>query len=235
MLRRLRTLVAALVVGLAVGFLVAGCSSAPSAPQVTPQQALDKARSTLATAKFVTMALTSSGVPEGRNGVTAATGTGEVSAAAPKFQGTITGTVNGLKGNIDIICITDKAWWKFFTPNYTPADLASLGAPNAAAFFHPDSGLTSVLAATTDLTAKGKARLGSEVLTSYAGHVPSAPITSLLHLGEGAAPFEVTYGLTDAGEVRQAVLTGAFFAGSISTYTVTLTDYGKAATITAPS
>lgn len=44
----------------------------------------------------------------------------------------------------------------------------------------------------------------------------------------------MTFGITDAGELRQATMTGPFFAGATSTYTLTLSNYGKAVTITAP-
>jgi lipoprotein LprG len=70
--------------------------------------------------------------------------------------GTITGTVNGLTGNIAIICVGDQAWWKLFTPDYTPADLASVNAPNPCTLFHPETGIASLVAATTDPVAKGQ-------------------------------------------------------------------------------
>jgi lipoprotein LprG len=45
----------------------------------------------------------------------------------------------------------------------------------------------------------------------------------------------VTYGLTDAQQLRQVVITGPFFgAGTTSTYTLTLDQYGKPVTITKP-
>ena len=72
------------------------------------------------------------------------------------------------------------------------------------------------------------------MVTSYAGKLPGAPISELLHLGDGTGTYDVTFGITDAGELRQATMTGPFFAGATSTYTLTLSNYGKAVTITAP-
>jgi lipoprotein LprG len=163
-----------------------------------------------------------------------ATAAGRHRRTEAKFAGTITGTVNGLTGNIAIICVGDQAWWKLFTPDYTPADLASVNAPNPCTLFHPETGIASLVAATTDPVAKGQTRSGKDVVTSYAGKLPGAPISELLHLGDGTGTYDVTFGITDAGELRQATMTGPFFAGATSTYTLTLSNYGKAVTITAP-
>ena len=59
-------------------------------------------------------------------------------------------------------------------------------------------------------------------------------IVDLLALGDGTGSFDITFGITKDGELRRAVTTGPFFTGSTSTYTLLLTDYGKAVTITAP-
>ncbi|HPK11379.1 MAG TPA: LppX_LprAFG lipoprotein [Phycicoccus elongatus] len=227
----LRRRFAVTLLGLA---LVAGCSSTEHTPEKTPAEALAAARASLAKATSVHLVLASTEVPAGQNGVTAGDGDGEFSATEAKFAGTITGTVNGLTGNIAIICVGDQAWWKLFTPDYTPADLASVNAPNPCTLFHPETGIASLVAATTDPVAKGKTRSGKDVVTSYAGKLPGAPISELLHLGDGTGTYDVTFGITDAGELRQATMTGPFFAGATSTYTLTLSNYGKAVTITAP-
>ena len=110
----------------------------------------------------------------------------------------------------------------------------SVNAPNPCTLFHPETGIASLVAATTDPVAKGQTRSGKDVVTSYAGKLPGAPISELLHLGDGTGTYDVTFGITDAGELRQATMTGPFFAGATSTYTLTLSNYGKAVTITAP-
>ena len=60
----------------------------------------------------------------------------------------------------------DQAWWKLFTPDYTPADLASVNAPNPCTLFHPETGIASLVAATTDPVAKGQTRSGKDVVTT---------------------------------------------------------------------
>ena len=47
--------------------------------------------------------------------------------------------------------------------------------------------------------------------------------------------FDATYTVTDEGELREAVLTGEFYAGEDTmTYTVGFDDYGTQKDITAP-
>lgn len=227
--RDLATLVAAGALG-----LTAACSGDDAAPADTPEQAIAKAKETLAGAKFVKISLATKELPAGQNGVAEALGSGEFSATDPKFQGTIQGRVNGVTANLELIGIGDKAWWKLFTPDFTPADLAGVGAPNPSAFFHPETGLPGLLGHATDLKAAAQSREGGDVLTTYTGKLPGSVIKDLLALGDGTGSFDITFGITKDGELRRAVTTGPFFTGSTSTYTLLLTDYGKAVTITAP-
>ena len=54
-------------------------------------------------------------------------------------------------------------------------------------------------------------------------------------LGNPVAVVHDADGLTDAQELRQVVIAGQFFgAGSASTYTLTLDQYGQPVTITKP-
>jgi len=39
-----------------------------------------------------------------------------IDVTQPKFQGTITGTIKGLAGTIEVIAIGETAYLKFFTP-----------------------------------------------------------------------------------------------------------------------
>ncbi len=231
MLRR-RLLVSA--AALASALALAACSGGATAPTQTPEQALAAAKEKFVAAKFVAISLVGKEIPAGRNGVAEATGTGEISGTEPKFQGTVQGTVNGVSANIEMVAVGDKAWWKLFTPDFTPADLTGLGAPNPASFFDTSAGLAGLLTATTGLAAGSDSRDGKDVVHTYTGKLPGSLIQSLFGLGDGTGTFDVTYGLTDKGEFRRSVMTGPFYVGSTSTYTLKLTDYGKAVTISAP-
>lgn len=225
-----------LTTGLALGPLVllAACSGSSDEPTETPEQVLSAAKDKLVAAKYVTLSLTSTGVPSDKNGVSAADGKGEISATEPKFEGTVQGRVDGLTANLQMIGIGDEAWWKLFTPDYTVADLASVNSPNPASFFHAETGLPGLLSAATEVTAGAKSRQGQDVLTSYSGKLPGKVIEDLFHLGDGTGTFDVDFGITDDGELRKALTTGPFYEGTTSTYTLLLTDYGTPVTITAP-
>lgn len=219
----------------AAGLALAGCSSGGDAPaDVTPAARLTQARSTLDAAKSVTLDLTSRDVPPRQNGVTAAKGQGVVSTTEPKFKGTITGTIKGVAGTVEVIAVGAKTYLKFFTPDFVETDLRTLDAPNPATFFDPAAGISSLLPATGSPTDKGEVRQGRDVLHRIDGTLPGAKVTELFHLGEGTGTYTVQWGVTNAGELRTATLTGPFFPGATSTYTLVLTGYGDAVSISAP-
>ena len=221
------------LVPLAVVAGAAGCSRTPEA--APPDRALSTAKQRLDEASTVHVELTSQGVPKGKNGVTAAKGDGIVSATQPKFEGEVTATIQGNNGAVRIIAIGEKTWMSFFTEEYNPIDLSELGAPNPSGFFVPEKGLSRLLTETTGVSAGEAKRQGDTVLQTYFGTLPGAPVDDLLGLGDGKGTFQVTYGIDQAsGELRTADISGPFWAGSTSTYTVKLSDYGKPVTIETP-
>lgn len=229
-MRRLPALLAA--AGLVVA--LSACSGEEAAPQVPPTEQLAAAKAAFDAAKTVQLDLSSRDVPPRENGVTAAKGTGVIDPAEPKFQGTITGTVEGIAATIDAIAIGDTSYLKLFTPEYEETDLDTLNAPNPALFFDPAKGISSLLTQTTDAKAAGQTRSGQDVLDRIDGTLQGALIEDLFHLGDGTGTFAVSYGLTDADELRTATLKGPFFPGVEATYLLTLTDYGVPVEITRP-
>ncbi len=224
---------APLVAGLVVA--LAGCSGDPAAaPQQSPTEQLAAAKAAFDTAKTVQLDLTSRDVPPRENGVTRAKGAGVISATEPKFQGTITGTIKGLAGTIDVVAIGADTYLKFFTPDYKKTDFDTLNAPNPAMFFDPASGISALLPQTANPKDDGQTRLKTEVLDKISGTLPGSSIEDLFHLGDGTGTYAVSYGITDAAQLRTATLTGPFFPGAQATYVVTLTDYGAPVEITSP-
>lgn len=73
--------------------MAAGCSAFEEA--TPPTEALDKARTIYVDSGTVTFDLKSSAIPKGRNGVSAANGSGIVDKTTPKFQGQVTGVIDG--------------------------------------------------------------------------------------------------------------------------------------------
>ena len=216
------------------GLTVAGCSGAGVSEDAPPAERLEDARAAMDNAGSMTLELTSREVPPRETGVTAAQGDGVVSETEPKFRGTITGSIEGTTGNIEVVASGTTTWMKFFTPDFEETDLSTIGAPNPAQFFNPGGGLSSMLTATEDPVAGSDAREGEEVLGTVSGSLPGAIVSDLLHLGDGTGSYDVTYGLTENDQLRTARLTGPFFPGTTSTYVLVLRDYGSPVEITRP-
>ena len=217
-----------------VAVALAGCSSTGVAEGAPPAERLADAQAALDAAGSVTLDLSSRDVPLRENGVTAAQGQGVVSETEPKFRGTITGTIEGVAGTVEVIAIGDTTWIKFFTPDYEESDLEALGAPNPATFFHPGDGISSLLTATENPVEGEDVREGKEVLGTISGTLPGDRVTDLLHLGDGTGSYQVTYGLTTNDQLRTATLTGPFFPGSTATYVLVISDYGSPVAIDSP-
>ena len=205
-------LAAALVATAAL--LTAGCSGAGVAEEAPAADRLEDARAALDTAGSVTLDLSSRDVPERENVVTAAQGQGVVSEEEPKFRGTITGTIEGVAGTVEVIAIGETTWIKFFTPEYEEADLATLGAPNPAMFFHPGDGISSMLTATGGPAERSRGPGGLGGARHHHRHPRRQHRReTVLDLGDGTGTYDVTYGLTENDQLRTAVITGPFFDG----------------------
>lgn len=228
-----------LLVGVAAALLaVAGCTgdAAQDEAAPTPAERMAAAQEKVEQAEAITLDLTSTGVPSDVNGVQSATGTGVIDGETIAFEGEFQGRVGGITANAAVLAIGEDTFMKLFTPDYEPVDLAELGAPNPTAFFAPDTGIASLIEATTDLTeGGGPVREGREVLDQFSGSLPGERVQALLHLGGPGTTFDVTYGLTSDNELRKAVLEGEFYEGTESVYTLLLTDYGSVIPIDAPT
>lgn len=223
---------------LAIALAVTGCSGSSEGeepPELTAQERLDAARAKIEAVDALTINLTSTGVPEDVNGVQSAKGTGVIEGDLIKFEGEFQGRVSGITATAGILSIGDDTYMKLFTPDYEPVDLDELGAPNPTAFFAPDTGVASLMAATTEVAEGGKVREGRDILTEVTGTLPGENVEALLRLGGPGRTFDVTYGLSDDNELRKAVLEGEFWEGTTSTYTLLLTAYGTAIPIEAPT
>jgi len=218
---------------LCLALLMVGCSAGSGGPDAA--QRLATAGAGIESAEAITIQLTSADVPANVDGVQSATGIGVIDGDLIKFEGEFQGNVRGVSATVSVLAIGDETYMKLFTPNYEPVDLSTFGVPNPTVFFAPDTGLANILASTTDVAAGGEIREGSEVLTEIVGKLSGEKVRALLLLGEADQVFEVKYGLTADDELRTAVLTGEFWPGSESSYTMLLTDYGKVVAIEAPT
>lgn len=229
MTRRLAVVVAVA----AATLLMAGCTGGEEGP--TAAERLAVAQDTLESTAAVTLDLSSADVPSTVSGVHAATGTAVRDGDVVSFEGNIQGKIAGAAAAVDILAIGADAYVKLFTPTYEPVDLDMLGVPNPTALFAPETGIASLMAATTDLALGEQVREGSEVLTEITGTLAGEKVRGLLLLGVADSTFAVTYALTDDDELRTATLRGNFWPDVESSYTIVLTDYGKVIDISAPT
>ena len=231
-----RRLLASVVLAGAVA--LSACSGEGSAEtEPTPATAAERlaaAQEALEAADGLTVALTSVDVPTDVNGVRSATGVGVVDGESIRFAGEVEARITGVSATVEMIGIDDDAYMKLFTPDFAPVDLEALGAPNPTSFFAPETGIASLIAATTDIAEGDRQREGREILTEVTGTLPGEKIEGLLRLGGPGLEFDVACGLTDVNELRRAVLEGEFYPGTRSTYTLILTDYGQVVPIERP-
>ena len=213
---------------------LAGCGTSASPTQADPTALLAQAKATMEKASTVAFTLTSKAVPASSDGVTAADGVGIFDASTPKFKGTFTGRLAGITGTIGLITIGPDAYVKFFDEAYKPFDLKAVDAPNPSDFFNTSTGMTGLLAKTTNPTLGAQVREGKDIVQEVTGTVPGAEIQRLFKLGDGTKPFTVTFAIADSGELRRTTAVGEFFAGSTSTYVIVLKDYGKTVEIARP-
>ncbi len=228
----LRAVTGATVLLLALAACSGGADETVDA--VAPADQLATAKKQLDETTGVTFTLTSENTPKGSAGVTGAKGLG---AATPKpaFKGTINATVSGVTGTVDVIAVDQDVYMKFFTPSYAKIDPATYGAPNPAQLFSSTTGISTLLSGLVDPQAGDQAREGAEVLDTVSGTVPGDAVADLFVVGDREGVFDATMAMTQDGhQLRKATLTGPFFDGATSTYTLLLSDYGQQADIALP-
>jgi lipoprotein LprG len=237
--RRRRTPAHTLAVTLAGALLLAGCSGdggeEEAADEPTPEEVLATAADTLAATSGVDLTLSTDDLPEGVSGITRADG---VATSAPAFEGTITVIYAGQSVDVPVIAVDEVVYAQLpFTTGYQDIDPGEYGAPDPAALVSEKSGFGSLLTVTEDVAEGESVRGGadnSEVLTTYTGTVPGAAMKKVIPSSSGTS-FDAEYLVSDDGELRQAVLTGAFYPDSADmTYTVDLAAYGTTQDIVAP-
>jgi lipoprotein LprG len=211
---------------------LAACSGSDKA-QGTPTEQLSAAKAKVDAATSMHLTLTSRGIPESVNGALGAEGTG---THAPAFKGTLSARISGFEAKVDVVAIDKLLYVKLpFTTGFTQADPKTYNAPDPAQLFAKEGGITSLLTATQNPVEGPKVRVGADVLQTITGTLPGASVAKLLNIGDATKTFNVTYGITDpGGELRTVTMTGPFYKGATSTYTLTLDRYGAPVEISKP-
>jgi lipoprotein LprG len=212
---------------------LAACGGLSNAPAKTAAQQLAAAKAQVDAAKSMHLTLRSSGIPATLNGALGADGSG---THAPAFKGTLDARISGFEAKVDVVAIDKLLYVKLpFTTQFVQVDPKTYNAPDPAQLFATQTGITSLLTVTTNLVQGEKIRVGPEVLTTITGTLPGASVAKLLNIGDATKTFKVTYAITDpGGELRTVTMTGPFYQGATSTYTLTLDKYGAPVEISKP-
>jgi lipoprotein LprG len=227
---RLRSLTAGMTLLLA---LTACTGDQAAKASVTPADRLAAAKAAMDGAGSVHLVLRSRDIPASAGGVLGADGVG---THAPAFKGTLAARLAGVQASVDVVSVGSELYLKLpFSSQFVRTDPATYNAPDPSRLFAAQGGLSSLLTGTTGITLGSRTRSGSTVLQTVSGSLPGRALDGLLPIGEPDATFAATYGLTDPGnELRTVTLTGPFFRGSTSTYTLTLDRYGDPVEIRKP-
>ncbi|MGH3497383.1 MAG: LppX_LprAFG lipoprotein [Nocardioidaceae bacterium] len=230
--RLLAVVASVLLVALTVGACSSSGGSGPSSAQDLATR-LARAKSALDSAGSITIKLKTDQLPSGVTGLLEADGTG---THAPAFKGSVTVSPGAGSVSADVVAVNGKDYAKLgFSPVWAPLDPSQYGAPDPALLFKPGAGVSAFLTHTTHLVAGGQVRSGQDVLTQVKGTLPGSAVASVIPSADKAKSFSVTYQLSDGDQVRQAVITGPFYAGhSDVTYTLTLETSSTDVSITAP-
>lgn len=167
--------------------------------------------------------------PGGQQGLSSASGVATHDPVA--FQGEAT-----VGGSFDVVAIGDDVWVDFGI-GFTKFDPSTVGAPNPAALFETEGGLSDFLAKTEQLEEGDSVRGGDnneDVFGEYSGTLAGELVESVIPTAEGE--FDVDYLIDTDGRLREARITGAFYGDGVgeSTYTLTLDEYGTEREIKAP-
>lgn len=218
----------------AVGLLLTACSD-PADDVLPPEKAITAAKTTLDETSGVTFAIVTDDLPADTLAMSEAEGT---LTRAPAFDGSITVPIKGLSVSIDAVAVEGEIYAKLpFTTSFQTIDPESYGVPDPAGLLDPDTGISSLLAATEDLQAGDSIRGGADnrtILTEYSGVVPGDAVAGVLPGSEGE--FEATYTISDDGVLSEAVFTGHFNGEDVgaNTYTLTIEEYDVDKEITQP-
>jgi lipoprotein LprG len=219
---------------LLVSVLLVGCGGGSGSGDTDPATALKTAQQKLEDTSGVTLSLGTDDLPDGVQGLKSASG---IVTDAPAFEGTL-GVVTTIGTfSVPVRSVDGQVYAQIpLTPGWSELDPADYGAPDPAQLISADHGVPSLLAATTDPESGEDIRGGvdnKEVLSTYTGTLPASAVSSIIPGATGS--FDVTYGVTSDGELRQVSMHGVFYAGHpANTYTLVLTDYGTSKDITAP-
>jgi len=224
-----RKLVLAVV---ALTIALTGCrgGSDPTPSDLSPEERLAEAERNLDAADFISFTLKATSLPDGLEGLLSAKGTG---THAPAFTGEVQ-----VQSNVDLtaplIAVGGTVYAKLPFVGWSVLDPAEFGAPDPADLLARAGGISSLLAATTDLREGDSERTGEQVLTAIDGTLPGTAMQSVFP-SAGSEDFTVNYTLTDDNNLSGVQVTGPFYPDAADvTYRIDLDVDADSVDIQAP-
>lgn len=214
--------------------LVAGCTGDDGGQDTDdPTERLEAAKQTIDEAASVEFELETDRLPDGIDGVTRASGTGNHD---PAFEGTIDIVAAGFSGEAPVVAVDGEVYVELpFTSQYVAVDPEAYGAPDPAALMSTDGGFSSLLTEAEEVSENGERRDGEEVLTELTGTLDGAAVAQLFPTAEESGSFDVAFTLTDDDEVDTATVTGPFYSGADDvTYDIAIDTSEEPVEITKP-
>ena len=210
-------------------------SSEPGGEQSSPEEVMAAAKAALDETSGVELSLSTEDERPDGDFLKSAQG---VITDAPAFQGTAGGRFLGFNAEgVEVRSVDGDFYVNAPIIGWDTYDPAELCAPDPASLLNPDTGVSNVLVAATDLVAGEQRRAeddNSVIVTPYTATVPGEAVSALLPCAPGES-FDAVFTINEEGQLRAADLTGEFFSGGGEiTYTIAVTEYGVTQEITAP-
>ena len=212
--------------------VLAGCTgeSGPTPSDLSPEERLAEAERNLDAADFISFTLKATSLPDGLEGLLSAKGTG---THAPAFTGEVQ-----VQSSVDLtaplIAVGGTVYAKLPFVGWSVLDPADYGAPDPADLLAREGGISSLLAATTDLREGDSERVGEQVLTAVDGTLPGTAMQSVFP-SAGSEDFTVNYTLTDGNDLSGVQVTGPFYPDAADvTYRIDLDVDADSVDIQAP-
>ncbi len=201
----------------------------------TAAQRLQEAGEALVAAGSVHLTMTGTDLPEQEQSyVIGADGVGTFDP--PAFEGTFTARFRGVQAEMSTVAVDGSLFVKLpFAPTHVELDPATFNVPDPATLLDAETGLVSLLADTQDARTGERVRIEKEIATEITGTLPAASVRRVLSIGHTDTPFDVTVQLVEpTGEVRSVGIRGQFYPPTVSTYLLTLDEYGAPVTVERP-
>jgi hypothetical protein len=203
-------------------------------PPISATGVLQRTKTVLDSTKSFHFVLTSTGVSG--SGPLLDGGSGDMVRPA-SMSGRLQVSIAGFSISVPVVSVGETFWVKLPTDSaFTTANPADYGFANPAQLIDPNNGLSSLLLKCQSPKVLSDDRYNGEALHEIGCTLPGAAVAALLTSAAPSKTVAATFGVdTSTSQLRRVVLTGPFVsAGTNSTFTLVLTNYGENASVTPP-